>query len=90
MRGYHCIKLIEPEQIFHLGIAHNKFYSNYFLCFQKITVIAFVANTGGLLGLCMGFSLVSLFEIIYHLIGALAKWWERLPKNSEPVRPTSV
>ena len=48
---------------------------------QKITVIAFVANTGGLLGLCMGFSLVSLFEIFYHLIGAVAKWWKKEPKN---------
>lgn len=33
---------------------------------QKIPIIGFVANTGGLLGLCMGFSLVSAFEIIYH------------------------
>jgi len=24
MWGYHCNKLIEPEQIFHLGIAHNR------------------------------------------------------------------
>ena len=40
---------------------------------QKITVIAFVANTGGLLGLCMGFSLVSVFEIVYHVIGAAVK-----------------
>ena len=37
---------------------------------QKIPIIAFVANTGGLLGLCMGFSLVSVFEIIYHILGA--------------------
>lgn len=42
---------------------------------QKIPVIAFVANTGGLLGLCMGFSLVSVFEILYHAIGTLAKAW---------------
>ena len=34
---------------------------------QKIPIIGFVANTGGLLGLCMGFSLVSAFEIFYHL-----------------------
>ena len=32
---------------------------------QKITVIGFVANTGGLLGLCMGFSLLSLAEFVY-------------------------
>ena len=48
---------------------------------QKIPIIAFVANTGGLLGLCMGFSLVSLFEIVYHFLGALKKmWWP--PKNA--------
>ena len=41
---------------------------------QKIPVIAFVANTGGLLGLCMGFSLVSVFEIVYHMVGAFRKW----------------
>jgi len=40
---------------------------------QKIPIISFVANTGGLLGLCMGFSLVSLFEIIYHVIGIILK-----------------
>lgn len=40
---------------------------------QKIPVIAFVANTGGLLGLCMGFSLVSVFEILYHALGALKR-----------------
>ena len=40
---------------------------------QKIPVIAFVANTGGLLGLCMGFSLVSVFEILYHAFVALRK-----------------
>ena len=38
-------------------------------------IAAFVANTGGLLGLCMGFSLVSVFEILYHVLGALRKWW---------------
>ncbi len=42
---------------------------------QKIPIIAFVANTGGLLGLCMGFSLVSVFEIVYHILGSLRKYW---------------
>ena len=51
---------------------------------QKIPIIAFVANTGGLLGLCMGFSLVSLFEIVYHLLGALKKmWWPPPPAANE-------
>ena len=44
---------------------------------QKIPVIAFVANTGGLLGLCMGFSFVSVFEILFHLLGAIKKVWRK-------------
>ena len=56
---------------------------------QKIPVIAFVANTGGLLGLCMGFSLVSLFEIFYHVLGAVAKWWKTLPKRQQQRRRLS-
>ena len=56
---------------------------------QKIPIIAFVANTGGLLGLCMGFSLVSLFEIVYHLLGALKKmWWP--PTNEGPIVSLSL
>lgn len=59
------------------------------LLIQKIPVIAFVANTGGLLGLCMGFSLVSLFEILYHILGALSKWWGSSPKTSEDLSTRS-
>ena len=40
---------------------------------EKIPIISFVANTGGLLGLCMGFSLVSVFEIVFHCGGAVKK-----------------
>ncbi len=47
-------------------------------------MIAFVANTGGLLGLCMGFSLVSLFEILYHVLGAVSKWWGSSPRSKSP------
>jgi hypothetical protein len=35
---------------------------------QKIPIIGFVANTGGLLGLCMGFSLVSLIIKTWKLL----------------------
>ena len=38
---------------------------------QKTPIISFVAKTGGLLGLCMGFSLVTLFEIIYFSLNSL-------------------
>ena len=46
---------------------------------EKTPVIHFVAYTGGLLGLCMGFSLVSLFEIIYYSLKTLPwKTWLRM------------
>lgn len=35
---------------------------------QKIPVIWFVANIGGILGLCMGCSLVTIFEVLHHVI----------------------
>ena len=35
---------------------------------EKVTVTSFVANVGGLLGLCMGFSLVSVVEMVYFVI----------------------
>lgn len=38
----------------------------------KTSPISFIANIGGLMGLCMGFSFVSLAEIIYYLV--LGAW----------------
>ena len=35
---------------------------------EQLPLITFLGNTGGLLGLCMGLSLVSIFEIFYHFI----------------------
>ena len=31
----------------------------------------------------MGFSLVSLFEIFYHLLGAVGKWWNSFQKGDQ-------
>jgi type II secretory pathway pseudopilin PulG len=31
----------------------------------------------------MGFSLVSLFEIFYHLLGAVGKWWNSFQKGEQ-------
>jgi hypothetical protein len=33
---------------------------------EQISLITFISNTGGLLGLCMGMSFISIFEIVYH------------------------
>lgn len=35
---------------------------------QAMTFTSYVANTGGLLGLCIGASFISLFEVFYHCI----------------------
>ena len=37
---------------------------------QMMTLNTLIANLGGMLGLCMGFSLVSLIEIIFFLFSA--------------------
>lgn len=37
---------------------------------QRIPVIWFIANVGGILGLSMGCSLVTIFEIVHHLVMA--------------------
>ncbi len=38
---------------------------------QRIPVIWFVANCGGILGLCMGFSIVTVFEVLHYLANCL-------------------
>jgi hypothetical protein len=35
---------------------------------QRVPVIWFIANVGGILGLSMGCSLVTVFEILHHLL----------------------
>ena len=34
---------------------------------EDMTILSFIANTGGLLGLCLGLSFVSIFEVIYFV-----------------------
>ena len=41
-------------------------YAKRFQKDEKITITSYIANSGGLLGLCMGFSLISGAEIIFH------------------------
>lgn len=47
-------------------------YVKRFIKDEKITRISFIANAGGLLGLCLGFSVISVAEILYH--GILSVW----------------
>ena len=39
---------------------------------QAMTFVNFIANAGGLVGLCMGLSFVSVVEVFYHLMMCLA------------------
>ena len=38
---------------------------------QRIPIIWFVANCGGILGLCMGFSIVTVFEVLHFVLQTL-------------------
>ena len=38
---------------------------------QVMTLDTLIANLGGMMGLCMGFSLVSLVEIVFFLFQAI-------------------
>ena len=40
---------------------------------RQITLINFVGNTGGLVGLCLGLSFISLFEGMYHIFNFIVK-----------------
>ena len=40
---------------------------------QRIPIIWFVANCGGILGLCMGFSIVTVFEVLHYLAKMLVQ-----------------
>ncbi len=51
------------------------FKDPYYTIIQKdeaITLTTFIANAGGILGLCLGLSFVSIFEVIYHLVNYCA------------------
>ena len=44
----------------------------------SVTFVNFVGNLGGLLGLCLGFSFISLIEFVYHVV--LSRMGEPLAK----------
>ena len=55
---------------------------------ERMTITSFVANVGGLLGLCMGFSLVSVAEMVYFCVKQkLFGCWSALKKKTK--RPTA-
>ena len=42
-------------------------YCTSYIKSEKLTFLSCIANAGGLIGLCMGMSFISIFEIVYHL-----------------------
>ena len=59
-------------------VAIVNFYFQSSTCFEfvrqpRMTIIDFISNVGGLLGLCMGISFVSAVELLYWLTVKLAK-----------------
>ena len=48
---------------------------------QRIPIIWFVANCGGILGLCMGFSIVTVFEVLHSLATMLAQGRKEMDCN---------
>ena len=49
---------------------------------EQISAITFISNTGGLLGLCMGMSFISIFELFYFFGHIL---WTKLWKCNQEV-----
>ena len=63
-----CFSLSEyaRENLVMFNIFIKDPYAKRFQKDEKITKTSYIANSGGLLGLCMGFSLISAAEILYH------------------------
>ena len=53
-----------------------------YLFLLQVPIIWFIANCGGILGLCMGFSLITIFEIGQYMLQILLK---KLKCSSGPV-----
>ena len=56
---------------------------------RQITFISFVGNTGGLVGLCLGLSFISIFEGIYHFFNFVASGFTLLLKSRKSGEPQS-
>ena len=55
----------------------------------KISTTTFLSNIGGLLGLCQGFSIISLIEILYFIILWICKKVEKTKDKTNMIEVTS-
>ena len=65
------------ENLAIINIFIKESYTKRFRKTEKMSRISYIASSGGLLGLCMGFSFVSLAEILYHLCICLGLFCKR-------------
>ena len=61
-------------------------YSKRFRKTEKMSRIAYIASSGGLLGLCMGFSFVSLAEILYHCFICVSIFFKKSSKSTHVMK----
>ena len=61
-------------------------YSKRFRKTEKMSRIAYIASSGGLLGLCMGFSFVSLAEILYHCFICVSIFFKKSSKSTHMMK----
>jgi hypothetical protein len=40
---------------------------------EQMTIVSFIGNAGGLMGLCLGLSMISIFEMFYYSVQFLLK-----------------
>ena len=73
------IRLIEfyhnyaKENIAKVTIFIRDPYCTSYIKNEKIPLIDFISNTGGLVGLCLGLSFISAIELIYHCVNCIFK-----------------
>ena len=60
-------------------VQKTHFINQNILFLFQVPIIWFIANCGGILGLCMGFSLITIFEIGQYIVQIFwAKMWAKL------------
>lgn len=73
------VKILMQYAMDNLAVLKVFFKEPYYTSYvknDKISYSSFVANVGGLMGLCMGLSFVSIAEWIYHLSRLIYKRWK--------------
>ena len=58
---------------------------------EKMPIISYIANIGGLLGLWLGFSIITGVEMVYHILnGFVSNLWKAPPNKDEVISENNV